>query len=658
MRAVAGLIMCLSLAVLFAACSSRTLESPSAPASGFPRLPAPSQLATKSTSAPADTIDGSAFDSTLPLANVTADDTSARFNPMLEPDSQSLDALAFAIYRMDLTGITGRNLRVRYSTPSYYWPGVFVGLADVAGDHWEWFAVGGSGSALIGPEHIAGDGTVLAAVVCSTIGELVVDELTVNAYDEIEDNDSSETGQPLPAGNFSGFRASLGDHPFVEWEPWTYVGYDGDLTDWYVIDRPDLLDGGNITIRIDIDESSAGEFTSLFAEMSTAQGVSEFWETDIFLNSDGVISEDFSDGDLSAADFPLRLRVVGHNPDSDYCDYTLSIAEGAEPYIASLTADPPVTGTVPGTSTFTVTLDTPGSSPIARFEWYLHQTGQPVNLAQDEPVAVTSGPSLTHSFKQQGVFSMTVFAYNGEGLQDYETATVLAGVNPYDEVEDNDWTDFAQLLDEAKSQTGWTGSIGRETPVPPDFEIDYFGYDGDADDYFYLPLQSDEDLIVFPELTSGVGEVLVGFQPRLFSEPPFGVTQTAFGSTGQQWRSTSPGAGDLIIQVGPGDDSYGDYKLTWVRGKAPHSPNIVMSADSGTAPLTVDFTGSAVDDDGTIARIIWDFGQEEPNVPTIDAEGANVSHTFTEPGLYFIYMTAFDEDGFFTDFYQDTVQVN
>ena len=63
---------------------------------------------------------------------------------------------------------------------------------------------------------------------------------------------------------------------------------------------------------------------------------------------------------------------------------------------------------------------------------------------------------------------------------------------------------------------------------------------------------------------------------------------------------------------------------------------------SGTAPLTVDFTGSASDFDGDALTYAWDFG-----VPgdTDTATGLNAQYTYTEPGSYTARLTARDPQG-------------
>gem|GEM_PF-337924 len=82
--------------------------------------------------------------------------------------------------------------------------------------------------------------------------------------------------------------------------------------------------------------------------------------------------------------------------------------------------------------------------------------------------------------------------------------------------------------------------------------------------------------------------------------------------------------------------------LTWnITNQAPVA---VATADveSGTAPLTVSFTGSNSTDDIEVISYIWDFKDGTPTSSTADPV-----HVFEEPGIYRVELTV--SDGFLTD---------
>ena len=61
---------------------------------------------------------------------------------------------------------------------------------------------------------------------------------------------------------------------------------------------------------------------------------------------------------------------------------------------------------------------------------------------------------------------------------------------------------------------------------------------------------------------------------------------------------------------------------------------------SEEAPLTVNFTGSGTDADGSRSFYIWNFGDGE-----VSSE-QNPTHTFKCPGNYTVSLTVVDNDGF------------
>lgn len=74
---------------------------------------------------------------------------------------------------------------------------------------------------------------------------------------------------------------------------------------------------------------------------------------------------------------------------------------------------------------------------------------------------------------------------------------------------------------------------------------------------------------------------------------------------------------------------------------ANQPPTVQWSSDvqSGPSPLTVNFTDFSFDPDGTIVSRVWDFGDFTAG------SGANVSHVFTNPGVYVVKLTVTDNGG-------------
>lgn len=75
-------------------------------------------------------------------------------------------------------------------------------------------------------------------------------------------------------------------------------------------------------------------------------------------------------------------------------------------------------------------------------------------------------------------------------------------------------------------------------------------------------------------------------------------------------------------------------------GNEPPTANIISaSPDEGKAPLTVEFEGEGIDNDGTIVTYAWDF--DDGDISTEQ----NPTHTFQEPGYYKVIFTVVDSGG-------------
>ena len=71
----------------------------------------------------------------------------------------------------------------------------------------------------------------------------------------------------------------------------------------------------------------------------------------------------------------------------------------------------------------------------------------------------------------------------------------------------------------------------------------------------------------------------------------------------------------------------------------PPTAYIFANPISGKAPLTVEFTGYAKDDDGSIVSYNWDFGDGHAS------NQQNPTHTFEKPGNYTVRFTVIDDGG-------------
>jgi PKD repeat protein len=73
------------------------------------------------------------------------------------------------------------------------------------------------------------------------------------------------------------------------------------------------------------------------------------------------------------------------------------------------------------------------------------------------------------------------------------------------------------------------------------------------------------------------------------------------------------------------------------------TPRAEFEVQCPNADLTCTFTDRSTDEDGTIARRIWDYGDGTP--PTEVPAGGTHSHTYAQEGTYQVTLTVTDDDG-------------
>ena len=104
---------------------------------------------------------------------------------------------------------------------------------------------------------------------------------------------------------------------------------------------------------------------------------------------------------------------------------------------------------------------------------------------------------------------------------------------------------------------------------------------------------------------------------------------------GSGWgQSYSDGAQYDVYQI--------DLPSTWYKdlmGNMPPTASISANPLSGKPPLTVNFTGSGKDIDGTVVSYSWNFGDGTTS------NQQSVSHTYENPGNYTATFKVTDDKG-------------
>jgi hypothetical protein len=275
-------------------------------------------------------------------------------------------------------------------------------------------------------------------------------------------------------------------------------------------------------------------------------------------------------------------------------------------------------------------LDASGSSApngIGKYEW---------DLDNDGSYETDSGLTPTQSWPipGAGTFTAGLKVTDGIGLTSTATITSQGDVDGYDEVENND--DFATAdAIPALNFSGFEGNLGDPG--------DSSGYDNDKDDWFAIPITGPTDLTLTMHYTYADADL----DMKLMDVNGTSQLDSAASSDDDDSLSytfTVPGTYFLHCYWFSGSTGLNaDYTLEFRRLV---SPTVSLGAipTSGAAPLSVGFTATANDPDGTIARYEWDFGGDG-NYEYNSGTAPTAVHVYNASGTHNATVKVTDNDG-------------
>jgi PKD repeat protein len=418
-------------------------------------------------------------------------------------------------------------------------------------------------------------------------------------YDEAENNDMPDSSAtPLPPIPFENFTGSVGE------ELPTYVGYDGDATDFFSFDASV---GDTLTFVMEWNSPY------IYGYLAILDSDGDMLQSVDLENSPAQITYTFADGDTA----PYYLQVY---IDAGYADYTLKGVEGAPP-TASLIANPKS-----GPAPLTVNFDASGSTDVASYAWdYLGDGNQ-----------VSGNANENYEYASDGWHRATVYVTDADGLTDSASVLITAGDVGYDELEDNDVCDAGFLPNVLPPIpfTGFQGSIGDNPP-------DYIGYDGDVEDYYYFYKSPGDTVTITLDYDSDTSDPTL-----VLYDGDRNALDMASGSNPLQiiYTFTVVDPTPYYVDVYDSQGGYSDYTLS-IKNGAPPVAEFTAVPTEGAAPLSVDFdgTGSYDPDGGGIQTWEWDWEGDG----TFDTFGpiGTITHIFSSNGLYKTTLRVWDYEG-------------
>ncbi|MFW6119022.1 MAG: PKD domain-containing protein [Planctomycetota bacterium] len=358
-----------------------------------------------------------------------------------------------------------------------------------------------------------------------------------------------------------------------------------------VTDDDGATDSASVTVTVDAPNAAPTASASAMPTSGTVPLEVSF-DGSGSTDSDGSIASytwDFGDGDTAsgatvthtysdAGSYTATLTVTDDGGATDSASVTVTVdAPNAAP-TASASAMP-TSGTVPLEVSFDGSGSTDSDGSIASYTW---------DFGDGD---TASGATVTHTYSDAGSYTATLTVTDDDGATDSASVTVT--------VEAANEPPAASA-----SATPTSGTVPLAVYFDGSASVDA---DGSVVDYRW----------------------------------DFGNGATAEACT-LSYTYEAAGSYQAVLTVTDDDGATDSAAVTITVESANEAPVASASATptSGTAPLEVNFDGSASSDgDGTITQYTWDFADGSTG------SGATVSHIYSEAGTYDATLTVVDNYG-------------
>lgn len=442
-------------------------------------------------------------------------------------------------------------------------------------------------------------------------------------------------------------------------------------------DRSIVVNAGNSPPRAladaDNPEGNAPHTVNFVGDGTDADGTITLYEWDF--ETDGTYDYSSPSSGVTTNAYPTTgtyeatLRVTDDQGETDTDSITIQVNENGAP-TASASGEP-LLGTPPLPVTFTGA----GSDADGTVVQYLWDFGEALRLNED-------------GYPTRQLFVGRWPATGATDVSSSRTGAVEADPSPGALFEDRTW----QTYDDADGQFNWGSIFGGTSNVfgysliyvyAPTAQTVRFSYGVDDSARFWVnetlvevnsragSLTRDEFSFdtafqqgwnkVLVAVTQGSSQWQLAYRlldtagdPLRFyygvdnpaTDPPIAVSSSP-GDVEHTYREVGQYTATLIVTDNEGkqDEDTVDVEVT---SSLPPTATPRAYPVSGEAPLTVRFTGSGTDPDGTILTYDWDFdGDGVMDIPTGWNRNRPESYTWTfyAPGVYTPSLTVTDDDG-------------
>jgi PKD repeat protein/C1A family cysteine protease len=364
----------------------------------------------------------------------------------------------------------------------------------------------------------------------------------------------------------------------------------------------------------------------------------------------------------SAGTFTARLTVTDNQGATGFDTTTITVSNVNTPPVAAVSASP-TSGTKPLAVSFSGSGSSDPDGTITSYAWDFGDSSQ------------ATGVSASHTYTNGGIFNARLTVTDNNNATDSTTVAINVNIPPVAQASatpssglipltvsfsgsgsnDPDGTITAYNWDFRDGTTGTGSAVSHTFTQAGNYNAELVVTDNSgASTLTSVSVSALSNQAPTPVIsatpTSGATPLEVSFSGAASQDPDGTITSYAwdFGdgttASGVSAVHTYTDAGTftarLTVTDNHGSSASTTVTITTAHNNAPPTPVASATPTSGTAPLSVSFSGiNSSDADGSIATYSWDFGDGSTG------SGATADHTYTDTGVFPAELTVTDNQG-------------